>query len=228
VTDDVYAVQIEQKDRRLGRNIVHDPRSRMFALPMEVDRSAWKSKRIGVYDPKPNPNQSIGNCTGVAKCVAFNAIGNRKKGVVLNMNDAVKIYSLATTLDPFPGSYSPDDTGSSGLAAAQAAQRLGLGGTYRWIFNGADGVVQAVMEGHVVNVGTRWDYPMFSKDKDGIIHPGGQQAGGHEWSVRGYDKERDLVLGRCWWGLFKDFWIKRVDLQALLDDDGDALVQERV
>lgn len=227
MSDNVYVKVLEQKDPRLGRNIVHDPSSRRFALSVSIDRSTWRDKKVRIYDPSPNPNQTIGNCTGCAKAMQFNAIGNRKPGVVLTMRDATNIYSKATTLDPWQGSYPPDDTGSSGLAAAKAAQAMGIGGTYRWLFGGADEVVQATMDGHIVNVGTRWDFRMFKPDAQGIVHPGGEVAGGHEWTVRGYEKKRDLVIGRCWWGGFRDFYISRFDLAALLADDGDAHVQDR-
>lgn len=226
MTELTYVKELPQEDPRLGRQIVHDPKSRAFPYRTLVDRSAWHDKSIRVYDPWPNPNQEIGNCTGVAKCIQFNSVGNRKIGQVLKMDDAVRIYSLATTIDPWDGSYPPEDTGSSGLAAAKAAQTLGLGGEYRWLFGGADEVIQAVMDGHVVNVGTRWDNYMFNQDAEGRVHPGGGVAGGHEWSVRGYDLSRDYAQGRCWWGeAFRDFWISRADLDALLADDGDALVQ---
>lgn len=224
---DLYVRRFERNDRRLGRVVVHDPRSRAFAFPATVDTTTWRTRSIRLYDPIPNPDQTIGNCTGCAKAMQFNAVGNRVTGQVLRMADADYIYSRATTLDPWPGAYPPDDTGSSGLAAAKAAQQLGLGGTYRWIFNGADGVVQAVMAGHVVNVGTRWDNRMFHQDADGRVEPGGSVAGGHEWTVRGFDADRDWVLGRCWWGGFRDFWIRRDHLGDLLADDGDALVQAR-
>lgn len=199
----------------------------MFALPVAVDRSSWRTRSLRVYDPRPNPNQTHGNCTGCAKAMQLNAAGNRRAGVVLSMADADAVYSLATRLDPWPGEYPPTDTGSSGLAAAKAAQQLALGGEYRWLFGGADEVVQAVMDGHVVNVGTRWDAGMFSPDVAGIVRPGGAVAGGHEWTVRGYDARRDLVRGRCWWGAFRDFWMRRGDLGDLLADDGDAHVQAR-
>ena len=228
MTDDLYVVRIESHDPRLGRHITHDPASRGFAMRANIDRSTWRNKRIGVYDPKPNPNQTIGNCTGVSKCVMFNAIGNRKKGVVLKMADAVRIYSLATKIDPFPGTYAPDDTGSNGLAASKAAQQLGLGGEYRWLFGGADEVVQTIMAGQIVSVGTNWYESMFRKDSANRVAIAGSVAGGHQWTVRGYDADRDLILGRCWWGDYKDFWIKRVDLDRLLHEDGDAHVQKRV
>lgn len=218
-------VTVDPADPRLGRQVVHDSRSRAFPLRIPIVPATWHDKAIRVYDPYPNPNQTIGNCTGVAKCVQFNSIGNRKMGQVLKMVDADRLYSLATTLDPWEGSYPPADTGSSGLAVAKAAQALGLGGEYRWLFGGADEVIQAIMEGLVVNVGTWWYFDMFEPDTEGKVRPTGGQAGGHEWSARGYDLSRDLILGRCWWGGFRDFWISRVDLDSLLQDDGDALVQ---
>lgn len=224
---DLHVRRLESRDPRLGRHVVHDERSRGFAFGATPDTSTWKTRHIRVYDPRPNPNQVIGDCTGCAKAIQFNAIGNRVTGQVLGMFDADRIYSLATVLDPWEGYYPPDDTGSSGLAAAKAAQQLGLGGEYRWLFGGAEEVVQAVMDGHVVNVGTRWDNRMFNQDAQGFVTPGGSVAGGHEWSVRGYEVDKDALLGRCWWGDFRDFWIKREHLAELLADDGDANVQAR-
>lgn len=227
---DIYTKPLPRHDPRLGRTIVHDPRSKGFVRPGAVDQSTWHDKAIRIYDPHPNPNQVIGDCTGVAKAIQFNAVGNRETGQVLDLADADRIYSLATQLDQFAGYYKPgdpnsQDTGSSGLGAAKAAQQLGLGGEYLWLFGGADEVVQAVMDGDVVNVGTRWDDTMFHPDAQGRVHPGGSVAGGHEWSVRGYWESRDWALGRCWWGEFRDFWISRPDLDALLHDNGDAHVQ---
>lgn len=224
---DLHVVHYDRRDPRLGRHVVHDERSRAFALAATVDTSMWRTHSVRIYDPIPNPDQTIGNCTGCAKAMQLNAAGNRRTGQVLNMEVADKVYSLATTLDPWDGAWPPDDTGSSGLAAAKAAQQLGLGGEYRWLFGGADEVVQAVMENHVVNVGTAWYYGMFDQDSHGVIEPSGSLAGGHEWSVRGFDADRDLVRGRCWWGGFRDFWIKREHLADLLADDGDAHVQAR-
>lgn len=220
-----YQWQYSHLDRRLGRNVVHDRRSRGFAVPLVVDRSTWRDKSVRIYDPTPNPNQEIGCCTFCAASMMLNQAGNRVTGRVLDMDDAVYGYSLATRIDPFLGDYPPDDTGSSGLAAAKAAKQLGVGANYFWLFGGADQVVQTIMEGRVVSVGTRWDWDMFNQDANYQIHPGGGEAGGHQWIVRGYWKSRDLLKGRCWWGDFKDFWIARSDLQSLLDDNGDAYTQ---
>jgi hypothetical protein len=192
-----------------------------------VDQSTWRTKNIRVYDPIPNPNQCHGECTGVASVIAFNAAGNRKRGVVLGMDDAHRIYSGATTLDPWDGSWPPTDTGSSGLAAAKSAQAQGYGGAYHWIMSGIDGVVQAIIDGAVVSIGTRWDNNMFDPDSDGRVHLGGPVVGGHQWVARGYDAERDWLKCRCWWGGFRDFYLARTDAGELLADAGDAHVQER-
>lgn len=223
---------VEQRDPRLGRHKAHDPASRGFAMRVSVDRSTWRDKSVRLYDPLPNPNQRVGCCTGVAKCCQLNAVGNRRLGKVLNMTDAETIYSANTAIDPWPGTWPPEDTGSSGLASAKTAQSLGLGGEYRWLFGGADEVVQAVMNGEVISVGTWWYWDMFEPSggfylSRPVVRPLGGHAGGHQYVIRGYDEGQDLVLGRCWWGDFRDFWIKRTDLDSLLRDGGDAHWQRR-
>lgn len=216
---------ITQHDPRLGRQKVHDPRSLEFPALVSVYRSTWRDKRVRIYDPTPNPNQDIGCCTACAKAMQLNALGNSNPGV-LDYNWARNTcYPLNTRLDPFPGQWEPDDTGSSSLASCKAAQQLVGAGAYRWAF-GADQVVQLVMNGWVVSVGTWWYYDMFYPDSDGRVSPSGGQAGGHQYAIRGYDQSRDWVLGRCWWGEFKDFWITRADLDSLLRDGGDAHIQK--
>jgi hypothetical protein len=77
----------------------------------------------------------------------------------------------------------------------------------------------------VISVGTWWYWDLFQPDSRGKITPGGGRAGGHQYVIRGYDVDRDWVLGRCWWGSFRDFWMSRADLDGLLRDDGDAHFQ---
>jgi hypothetical protein len=134
---------------------------------------------------------------------------------------------------PWDGSWPPTDTGSSGQAACKAAVQLKLGGEYRWNFtHDASGVVQQIMEGRTVGVGTWWYGGMFNrkplKGRAGefYIEPSGARVGGHQYRARGYDADRDMILVRCWWGTFRDVWIKRAHLAELLADDGDAVVQD--
>lgn len=221
--------QIPHTDPRLGRNIVHDVRSRSFAYGASIDTTTWYTRKIRLYDPIPNPNQCHGECTCTTKCMMFNAVGNRKKGQVLNMDMAHKLYSKATSIDPFPGSWTaPDweDTGSSGLAAAKAAQTYKLGAEYNFLFNGANETVQAIMEGHTVAVGSYWYNDMFDPDDNGFVEPTGGVAGGHEYLARGYIEPKDAIVIRCWWGYYRDVLIKREHLNDLIMDDGDQHVQK--
>lgn len=224
---DLDVTLVEQKHPQLGRQKVHDPRSRAFQAATLINRAAWVTKSIRIYDPLPNPDQCHGECTGVAKCVQFNAVGNRKAGVILDMEDAHSFYHTASQLDPFEGEWPPDDTGSSGLASAKAAQKFGMGGAYSHVFNGADGVVQLIQEGHVVSVGTWWYNGMFTPNEKGIIEPTGPKVGGHQYAARGYDAKQDLVIVRCWWGTYRDVRIKREHLNELILDEGDAHIQTR-
>lgn len=219
---------VKQERPYLGRQRVHDSRSKAFPAGAVVDRSKWKSKSIQIFDPRKNPNQCHSECTGCAKAMEFNAVGNRVKGVTLNMDNAHEFYHLATTLDPFTGSWPPDDTGSSGLAAAKAAQKLGFGGEYRHVFNGADGVVQLIQEGRVVNIGTWWYEGLFHPSPTGIVEPTGPKVGGHQFIARAYDVVFDLVTIRCWWGSYRDVRIKREHLNELILDQGDAHIQNRI
>lgn len=226
-------ITIPTDDPRLGRHVEHDELSRRFAMSVPIDKSTWVDKRNRIYDPTPNPNQSVGNCTMCAKAMQLNTVGNRTAGVRLDMAWAMNTYSWETANDEFDGAFPPDDTGSSGLASCKTAQQFGVGGAYRWLFGGADEVVANIMAGKTINVGTYWYDDMFEGFKHyysmPVIKPGGSIAGGHEWSVRGYSVVTDRILGRCWWGppdasldVHRDFWMARGDLQDLLMDDGDA------
>jgi len=227
---DLDVTVVEQRDRRLGRQKVHDERSRRFAASLTVDRSTWRTRMVRLVDPLPNPKQTVGNCTGCQKAMAFNTVGNRKVGTIHRMDFADQVYSWASANDPWEGAYPPDDTGSSGLAACKAAQTLGVGGEYRWLFGGADEVVQAIMGGETVGCGTWWRQGMFDRKPSAfrgrwVIEPTGARVGGHQYTARGYDAKNDLVIIRCWWGKYRDVGIKREHLNDLLMDGGDANVQ---
>lgn len=228
----MHVVVVDQRDPRLGRQCVQDPASRGFPM-RAADTSTWRSRSIRLYDPAVNPNQVIGNCVPCDKCMEGNAVGNRVAGRVLTMADANRLYPIATRLDPFPGAYPPDDTGSSGLAGCKAAIQLKLGGEYRWNFsrNAAD-IVQQIVDGKTVGVGTWWRDGMFDRKPhpklagQWVIEPTGPKVGGHQYRLRGWDQYTDMFLLRCWWGFYRDVWIKRKHLAELLADDGDAVTQD--
>jgi hypothetical protein len=150
------------------------------------------------------------------------------------MAEALRIYSRATQLDPWPGSYPPEDTGSSGLAACKASKEFGHIDRYTWLFGGADQVLTVLRE-KPVGIGSVWRNPMFDPDPvTGLVDIGtdADDAGGHQWTVIGWDKKLDAFEGLCWWngwglGGIGMFRIRRRDLQTLLDLDGDAHITYR-
>lgn len=229
---ELHVVTRPQLDPRLGRQVVHDSRSRDYEhRPRTVTRpgGAWRHR---VYNPRPVPEQTVGCCTGVDQCVKANARGNRVPGVVLGMDDAIAIYSRATQLDQWTDQqYPPYDTGSSSLAACKASMERGDIERYEWIFAGVDAVIAALIL-KPVGVGTWWYDQMFHPEgTKQQVRPGGSVAGGHQWSLVGYDPSDKLFTGMCWWGpdfgRNGSFTIHRDDLADLLADDGDAHVTYR-
>lgn len=232
MSSDLIAVQVEQTDVRLGRQIVHDPESRNYQFarafgPLEFP----KSFRHLYYNPLPNPTQTIGNCTGCDAAVKANTRGNRIRNVRLGMEDATRIYSRATQIDPWQGSYPPEDTGSSGLAACKASREQGIIDRYEWIMTGARGVL-AALEERPVGVGTYWDRNMFEYDPETLIlKEGGGVAGGHQYTVVGWSKRFHAFDILCWWGPWGRRGLARIGYkhldELLLNRNGDAHVTYR-
>lgn len=225
MSQDIKTVEIPFEDHRLGRHVVHDPRSWDYQEKLARRAGPLRTVQHRRYDPRPEPNQPIGCCTGVSECLMANTKGNRVKGKVLGMDTAIKAYSLATSLDPFDGTYPPEDSGSSGLAAAKAMVELGLADEYVWYFNGGD-VLLALQE-HPISFGGWWYYDMFNATRDNpLVRPTGPKAGGHQWTLSGFDAKNALIVGECWWGkefgLDGRFYLSVRDFIELMADDGDA------
>ena len=119
---------------RLGRHVLHDPRSREY-------QAARAPKIVSVtHDASGLPlNQGkIGSCTANALCGALDSAPNFAGGSPLNEKEAVKVYELETKLEGDP--YPPNDPGGSGLMVCKAAKEMGLISAYHHAF----GVQQAL------------------------------------------------------------------------------------
>lgn len=167
-----------------------------------------------------------GNCTGNAMAQALNTHPlHRARTPYLTEADAVKLYSAATNLDDVPGAYPPQDTGSSGLAVAKAAQQAGYISAYTHAF-GIDHVLAALMNGPLL-VGTSWTQDMFTPDARHFVRPTGAVAGGHEYLLLGVNVERGYLTFLNSWGTsFGDrgrFHMTIDDFAGLLADQGDAV-----
>lgn len=213
----------------LGRHVEHDETSKQFPAPrlaagVERHDVRWRSRR------PPFDQGQLGSCTGNA--AAGQLVTSDLRGTYRHLYTeptAVKIYERATVIDDFPGSYPPDDTGSSGLAVAKVALERRDILSYDHAF-GIDWAIDNLMNGSQL-WGTRWDNNMFYPDDQGFVRPGGGTAGGHEYLAIGYVTELNAILYRnSWgpWGPLGGLFLMHVsDAGALLEDDGDVTTFNR-
>ncbi len=199
MSDNTFRLRLpEQRDYPLGRHVEHDARSLQFPAPTaDVLRTVLHRRQCRIYN-----QWYLGACTGMATSGALmtSPLWDMRK-VWLYEPAAIHFYMLATQLDGFDGVYPPTDTGSSGLAAAQAAQKLGYISGYAHAF-GLDHALGAAVLQPVIT-GVDW-YDSFDKpDSSGYVYVSrhAQVRGGHEFVVQGIDTERKLIRCANSWGL---------------------------
>lgn len=215
--------------RRLGRRVNHDPRSRRYAYTPKT--AALTSVRHTRYAPVFDQGD-VGSCTGNA---CLGAIGTgplhddlAAAGTLPTFDEAtaVKLYSLATTLDSAPGSYPPDDTGSDGLSVAKAAQQDGWLSGYQHALS-YDAALLALVDGPVI-VGVDWYAGFDTPTAAGQMRLSGQVRGGHELCVDEIDVENQRVwVTNSWstsWGLDGRAWWSFATFKRLLARDGDCTI----
>lgn len=210
--------------KRLGRHVRHDPRSVTFGVA-PMPRSAMRSVMWPGSNAEALNQADLGACTGFATAQCLNC---DPWGRGLTNADARKIYSLATTKDPFEGQWPPTDTGSSGLAAMQAARELGYIASWQAAFSLDD--VLAALQTRPGILGIAWFAGCDAPDSEGRIAPTGGVRGGHEILIAGCDLEAgDVWLRNSWgdWGVERFgqsgyFRLSFLEFHALLVLQGDA------
>lgn len=179
---------------RFGRNLWLDSRSLAYAVENDAQRMGRKlinqhwERVIPILD-----QGQLGSCTGNAGTGALGTqpFFNRLTALPADLstdaawceNFAVKLYSDATKIDPYPGAYPPNDTGSSGLAICKVLAARGTIRGYTWATT-ATGFLQLLQSGPVM-MGTPWFNAFFNPDKAGFIDSNSHWsssglAGGHE------------------------------------------------
>jgi hypothetical protein len=214
----------------MGRHVNHDPASRRFAFraPPKVDLRAVRHERhVSIFD-----QGALGSCTGNA-AVGCMATGEFYATITeadadwlepLDQGSAVRCYSDATAIDPWPGTYPPTDTGSDGLSVAKVLKAAGAISGYVWAFSLEDALA-ALMDRPLIT-GTLWLNDMFQPSADGLVTPGGSIAGGHEYVIDEYDPVRGWIgFTNSWsayWGKSGRFYMEAEKYGALLARDGDV------
>lgn len=203
----------------LGRRVHHDPRSRAFsARTAAVHDIAWRH-----YGPVLDQG-ALGSCTGHALVDCLMTRPRYTAARKLGHDDAVRAYERATEIDPFPGTWPPDDTGSDGLDVCRAGVEFGWIASYDHAF-GIDHLLGALMLGPVM-VGTDWHEAMFDPDARGRLTVAGPIVGGHEYTITA-KAGGWLRLINSWgpsWGVNGFAWIRVADLASLLDAQGDCTI----
>jgi hypothetical protein len=218
-------------DRRLGRHVNHDSRSLRFLAPAK-DPSTLASVRHEVHVPILD-QLNEGSCTGHGIVANLGAAAFWEAGRTVLKADAqadheyaVGVYSDATALDPWPGTFRPDDTGSDGLSVAKVLLARGLISGYTHATSLA-ATLTALAERPVI-VGTNWLEGMFNPGSDGRLNVSGAVAGGHEYCLDEIDVENERAwIRQSWgpgWGIEGRAWLSWDDLGTLLADDGDCTI----
>lgn len=229
----VHRVEIPEQvvpGKRLGRHVEHDPRSRAYAFGAVMAPSSMRSvvhRRWGhIFD-----QGDLGSCTGNAAAGAANCRPLHHLGTkTLKEADAVDLYSLATQLDGFDGEYPPEDTGSSGLAVAQALTQKGLIDGYQHAFGIAEALTALQIK--PVITGIDWLEGFDTPSATGLVEIAGQVRGGHEFLVRGFEWHGtvlDSVVGcdNSWgetYGHKGTFRMRVRDWSEMLDRSGDVTI----
>lgn len=221
--------RFDPADRRLGRHVVHDSRSLRFRV-RAADPRTLRSVRHQVHIPILD-QENVGSCTGHAAVAALGSAafweaGTRvlKRDVLADHLYAVGVYSDATRLDPWPGEYLPQDTGSDGLSVAKVLYARGLIAGYQHATS-LEAALSALAE-RVVIVGSSWLEGMYEPAPDGRLTVAGPNVGGHEYALDELDVENQRVWMRnSWseaWGVQGRAWMSWADFTRLLADDGDC------
>jgi hypothetical protein len=215
----------------LGRLVEHDPRS----LSYPAGRAAGAPQRVfWRHWGRVLDQGQVGSCTGNAITHTLMIDPLRVAGRTLNEHVAVDLYSRATELDEFPGSYPQEDTGTSSLAVAKAAVEKGYIDRYEWAF-GVDHATESLTLGALM-IGSVWHEGMFYPDKQGFVERSGDIVGGHEYVLIGREDDTYVFLN-SWsrkWGVHSPrtrsdvsggcFLMTRDTFGSLLDEQGDVML----
>lgn len=220
---------------RLGRHVEHDERSRAYALSEDLLGTGGYTSATHTVNAPVLDQANVGACTGFGTeaCVSADpfyaaiptTVPARPTGDAATDNQqGYTLYSTATHLDNIRGSWRPDDTGSTGLAAAKAAQKAGLIAGYQHALS-----LDAALKGLGLLpciTGVNWYEGFDQPDANGRVKVSGSVRGGHEFCVYGIDAAQKLVWARnSWgpgWGLNGCFSFSFDDWGRLLDEQGDA------
>lgn len=214
----------------------HDPRSLNYSIPTRTIGRGYRS-----WQPGPTLDQGQ-----YGYCVGFGITGELLAQPIVagqpTFSFASSIFHLALKYDDIPGEA--DDTGTSVLAGAKAAHKLGMISEYRWCF-GVDEVARAIYNHGPVVVGTPWldsmENPQYLDGWDEqntqplvpngpVLDISGSEVGGHCYLLTAFTRFGNtewFKMLNSWgygWGQQGAAWIRKTDMGKLLQSTGEACV----
>lgn len=220
---------ISPTDRRLGRHVNHDERSRNYAfraLRRVVLRTVHHERHVPVFD-----QLDLGRCVPTAGlgCMGTGLLYDAYRVLSsppypLSDAGALDAYRDVTRIDPYDGEWEPDDTGSDGLSMAKLLVSKGALSGFRHTFSLED--MLAALMGSPLITGTVWLHDMYSPDAEGVVHPTGRALGGHEYVIDSFDSVTNLVgFTNSWgvqFGVGGRFFMPADEFGQLLERNGDV------
>lgn len=224
-----YRQRIPARDRRLGRHVNHDARSRAYPFRVaerRILRSVQHERHVPVFN-----QGNLGSCVpntgnGVRGTGCFYATLKVSTKYPLSTIGNLDLYRAVTRADPFRGEWEPDDTGSDGTTLGKVLTDSGDIAGFETAF-GLDAALQALMDKPLC-IGTYWYRNMFDPSPEGVVSIGGPIDGGHEYVWDGLDEPRGLAwFTNSWgteWSVQGRFCMELETVETLLNQQGDVTV----
>jgi papain like protease len=210
----------------LGRHFKWDTRNYLYQTREVAGVPVLLKRYIAIL----NQGQ-VGSCTGNEQTGVLGTgpfFSTLPVGTDLNEAFALRIYSAAEDIDG-DGPYPPNDNGSSGQSAAQAAKNMGLISGYTHATT-VSAMSNAIQSGVPVGVGVNWYSSFDNPPQSGVISisPGAYVRGGHEFEVRGDDPGAQMFYCDNSWGtsygLNGSFQMPYSVMDRLFSEGGDCTV----